>query len=83
MAEVTDDEDLEITVDPELLQYEPDTADEEEDDGADEQELRDPRFGNCQYVETLKAKSDLKLLHESAANAAYEHEGSWDYFIYL
>jgi hypothetical protein len=80
MAEVPDDEDLEIIVGPELLQYEPDTADDDAEDGTDREGIHDPRFGNYQYVEALKAKSDLKLLHEAAANAAYEHEGKLGLF---
>jgi hypothetical protein len=78
MAEVTDDDDLEITVNEEFLQ----------DSFTDEHEAEDdngvPTFhpDRCEYVDNLQSKSELKLLHEAAARSAFEHEGEWGFSIF-
>jgi hypothetical protein len=76
MAEVTDDEHLEITVDEELLQDSfTDEPESEDDDG-----VPPTSADRCDYVDNLLSKSELKLLHDAAARAAYEHEGELGLF---
>ncbi len=59
-------EDLEITVDDSLLQLSLDCEPKDEEE-SDEQEATPHPVSTVSYVEELKSKSDLKVLHERNA----------------
>ena len=66
-----DDADFDITIDPTLLQDDFYRDQEEESCSSGEEEGLDDD-PPCDYTEDLRDKSDLKVLRESQARAAYE-----------
>jgi hypothetical protein len=65
-------------VDLELLQCDPETADDEQDYGTDREGIPAPHFGHHQYVEALNTK--LQRLPMSMRRV---NKDSFIYFIYL
>lgn len=78
----SEDEELDIDVDPALLQedfYCDEEFSEDEIDRNDDSSEEDAEEGDdyvpCDYTEDLQNKSDLKVMHERQARLAFEQSG--------